>query len=104
MSESVKYVGLDVHKDAIAVALAEGASARRCAAWRDCQHASGDDEAARQAWRAGRRSLHLLRSRAVRLRHPASGGHRWPWLRRGRAIADPQPPWRPNQKQIDETR
>lgn len=40
MSEMVKYVGLDVHKITIAVAVAEGRQARRGArAWRDRQHA-----------------------------------------------------------------
>ena len=52
MSQSVKYVDLDVHKDKIAV----GGSGRWHAfrssrAWRDCQHADGGSEAAGQARR-----------------------------------------------------
>jgi hypothetical protein len=82
MSQSVKYVGL-VQEDAIAVALGEEVS-------REVREPAAMTKLLAKL-RAVSRSSHLLRCRAVRLRHPEPGGHRWPSLRRGRAIANSQP-------------
>lgn len=79
MSQSVKYVGLDVHKDKIAVGVSGRWHAFRSSrAWRDCQHADGGGEATGQARRNGDRTPHLLRGWTVRYgipRQVTAAGH-----------------------------
>jgi hypothetical protein len=79
MSESVKYVSLGAHKDAIAVAVAE--EGQRSEVREHGEIANTPAAMTKLLPKLGGPGVELhilLRSRAVRLRHPASGGHRWP--------------------------
>src|SRR6266851_7473789 len=62
MADRITYVGLDVHKESIVVAVAEGGLARRGAGVRpDRQHGGGAGPFAAQAWRRRHDAAVLLR-------------------------------------------
>jgi hypothetical protein len=71
MNDLVKYVGLDVHKDTIAIAVAE--ADKRDEVREHGEHPCGAEVVAWQARRAGRGVADLLRSRALRIWHTATG-------------------------------
>ena len=61
MDKSITYVGLDVHKDTIAVALAEaGAREGRARVWQDREHAGGFEGSGGEAVARWKRASVLL--------------------------------------------
>ena len=96
MNESIKYVGLDVHKATIAVAVAEAGGGevrylgeiantpRRSQSWcGSCGKAPG--------------AVVVLRGGSVRLRHASAAEHCGRGLPGGGALADPEESGRPGQ-------
>ena len=79
MSQTVKYVGRDVHKDTIAVAVAEGG--KRAEVREHGEIANTPAALAKLLGKLGRprcRAQHLLRGGAVRIRHSTAGLGGWP--------------------------
>ena len=68
MDEAITYVGLDVHKDTIAVALAEaGVRGDVREYWEDREHAGGCEVTGSEAVARWERASVLLRGRTLRL-------------------------------------
>ncbi len=73
MADRITYVGLDVHKEGIVVAVAEGGLRGEVREYgRIANTAGGLGSPDAQARRRGRRASVLLRGGAVRLWHPTS--------------------------------
>ena len=90
MAKCITYVGLDVHKDTIAVALAEAGLRGEVREYGKIPNTTGALKAliVKLAPCEERTTL-LLRSRPLRLRHPPTAYRGWARMCCGRSIVDP---------------
>ena len=98
MEERITYVGLDVHKEEIVAAVAEGGIGGEVREYGRIANTGGAlDRLMRRLGGEGVRLRFCLRGRPVRLWHPTSLVGAWARLRCGGAVADPEAGGRPGQ-------
>jgi hypothetical protein len=98
MGDRITYVGLDVHKEEIVVAVAEGGIRGEVREYgRIANTTAALDRLMRKLGGAGVRLRFCYEAGPVRLWHPTSFVGAWARMRCGGAVADPEAGGRPGQ-------
>ena len=89
MEQRIIYIGLDVHKDTIAVALAEAGKRGAAGVWQDREHTGGVEDSGGEAGRSWLVAFDFaMGSRPLRLRHSAPAERSRARMRRSRPVVD----------------